>query len=165
VVAALEGRVWKALEKVMDPEIPAVSVVEMGMVREVEIDEGGRATVVLLPTFTGCPAIPVIKEDVGTAVQAIEGISGVTVELSFDPPWTSDRITQEGRHKLAGFGLAPPSGDAPVLITQIGLPSSARCPYCGSDNTANENMFGPTPCRALYYCNSCRNPFEQFKPV
>lgn len=162
--ATIEATVWDALDEVMDPEIPAVSVVDMGMVKHVEVD-GGRARIVILPTFTGCPAIPVIKSDVAKAVAAVDGIDDVTVEFSFDPAWTTDRITDAGRTKLKDFGLAPPTGRGPVLITEIGLPAVALCPFCGSKNTVNENAFGPTPCRALYYCNDCRNPFEQFKPV
>jgi ring-1,2-phenylacetyl-CoA epoxidase subunit PaaD len=156
--------IWEALERVADPEIPAVSVVDMGMIHEVEI-EGGRARVVVLPTFSGCPAIPVIKTDVAAAVRALPDVDEVTIETSFRPPWTTDRITPEGRRKLKEFGLAPPTGEGPVLITEIGLPAVATCPFCGSRDTTNENPFGPTPCRALYYCRNCRNPFEQFKPV
>ena len=152
------------LAQVPDPEIPAVSVVDMGMIRETRLEEG-KATVVVLPTFTGCPAIDVIKSDVAAAVAKVDGVDEVDVQTSFDPPWTSDRITAEGRVKLKRFGLAPPTGEGPVLITNIGLPQVAVCPFCGSKDTKNENPFGPTPCRALYYCNSCRNPFEQFKPV
>lgn len=159
-----EQRVWDALGAVMDPEIPAVSIVEMGMIRDVVI-AGGRARVTILPTFTGCPAVPVIEQDVTTAVADIEGIDEVSVEFSFEPAWTPDRITEAGREKLKTFGIAPPTGDGPVLITQIGLPTVAKCPFCGSTRTHNENPFGPTPCRALYYCDDCRNPFEQFKPV
>ena len=155
---------WEVLRSVLDPEIPAVSVVDMGMIKEVEL-EGGRARVVVLPTFTGCPAVDVIKQDVAAAVRAVEGVRDVDVEFSFDPPWTTDRITFEGRKKLKDFGLAPPTGEGPVLITSIGLPKTAVCPFCGSKETRNENAFGPTPCRSLYYCESCRNPFEQFKPV
>jgi ring-1,2-phenylacetyl-CoA epoxidase subunit PaaD len=163
-LATSEERVWSALATVPDPEIPAVSVVDMGMIREVEVVDGS-ARVVVLPTFTGCPALPIIKSDVAKAVRAVEGIEDVKVEVSFVPPWTSDRITTEGRTKLEGFGLAPPTGEGPVLIAEIGLPKVAICPFCGSKNTHNENPFGPTPCRALYYCDECRNPFEQFKPV
>ena len=163
-VGTIEEHVWEALAGVPDPEIPAVSVVDMGMIRDVSVDEG-VASVVVLPTFTGCPAIPVIERDVASAVSAVEGVSAVRVTTSFDPPWTDDRITEEGRRKLKDFGLAPPTGKGPVLITEIGLPAVAHCPFCGSANTRAENPFGPTPCRALYYCDSCRNPFEQFKPV
>lgn len=161
---ALELAVWRALEGVADPEIPAVSVVDMGMVKEVRAEDG-RVRVTILPTFTGCPAIPVIRHDVAEATRAVEGVEEVEVDFSYDPPWTPDRITEQGRRKLEDFGLAPPTGTGPVLISSIGLPERARCPFCGSTNTRNENPFGPTPCRALYYCEDCRNPFEQFKPV
>ena len=159
-----EEAVWAALREVKDPEIPAVSVVDMGMIEIVDVD-GGTARVVVLPTFTGCPAIDVIKSDVRAAVEAVDGIDSVQVETTFSPPWTTERITQEGRAKLKEFGLAPPTGTGPVLIDSIGLPTFAVCPFCGSKNTVNENPFGPTPCRALYHCKDCRNPFEQFKPV
>lgn len=160
----LEESIWDALARVPDPEIPAVSVVDMGMIEAVDVDEG-RARVVVLPTFTGCPAIAVIKNDVADAVRSVDGVDEVDVETSFDPPWTTDRITPEGRERLREFGLAPPGSSGPVLITDIGLPEKAECPFCGSTDTVNENAFGPTPCRALYFCRSCRNPFEQFKPV
>jgi ring-1,2-phenylacetyl-CoA epoxidase subunit PaaD len=160
----VEERVWDALGAVLDPEIPAVSVVDMGMIREVSVEDG-VAHVVVLPTFTGCPAVPMIERDVRAAVAAVEGVEDVRVQTSFEPPWTDDRITEDGRRKLKEFGLAPPTGKGPVLITEIGLPAVARCPFCGSAETRAENPFGPTPCRALYYCDACRNPFEQFKPV
>ena len=160
----IQERVWAALETVPDPEIPAVSVVDMGMIREVSVD-GTSVRVVVLPTFTGCPALPIIRSDVSKAVASVDGVESVAVDVSFTPPWTSDRISPEGRLKLESFGLAPPTGEGPVLIGDIGLPKVAVCPFCGSKNTHNENPFGPTPCRALYYCDECRNPFEQFKPV
>lgn len=153
-----------ALAGVADPEIPAVSVLDMGMIASVTVEDGA-AHVVVLPTFTGCPAVPLIRRDVAGATGSVPGVRSVSVETTFDPPWTSDRITSEGKRKLEEFGLAPPSGEGPVLIADIGLPRQARCPFCGSIKTRNENPFGPTPCRALYYCESCRNPFEQFKPV
>jgi len=161
---SLEVAIWDALAGVADPEIPAVSVVDMGMIREISTD-GDTARVVVLPTFTGCPAIAEIISDVKVAVEDVDGVARVDVDTSFDPPWTADRITEDGRRKLTEFGLAPPTGNAPVLITEIGLPTTAKCPFCGSTDTRNENPFGPTPCRALYYCSACRNPFEQFKPV
>jgi ring-1,2-phenylacetyl-CoA epoxidase subunit PaaD len=164
VTAAIEAAVWDALAGVPDPEIPAVSVVDMGMVKTVEVSQG-VARVVMLPTFSGCPAVPVIKRDVARAVAAVEGVRKASVDTTFSPPWTTDRITDSGRRKLREFGLAPPDDKGPVLITDIGLPVRATCPFCGSTNTHNENLFGPTPCRALYYCDDCRNPFEQFKPV
>lgn len=164
VVTDITARVWDALGRVMDPEIPVVSVVEMGMVKGVEVAEN-RASVTMLPTFTGCPAVPIIREDVAAAVSAVDGIDEVDVDFSFDPPWTSDRISAEGRGKLTEFGIAPPTGEGPVLIADIGIPTIATCPFCGSRETRAENPFGPTPCRAIYYCSACRNPFEVFKPV
>jgi ring-1,2-phenylacetyl-CoA epoxidase subunit PaaD len=161
---SLEAAVKGALASVMDPEIPVVSVLDMGMIKEIEVD-GDSARIVVLPTFVGCPAVGVIKEDVACAVQAVDGIERVVVETSFSPPWTSTRITPEGRSKLKEFGLAPPTGHGSVLISDIGLPASATCPFCGSTRTHNENLFGPTPCRAVFYCDECRNPFELFKPV
>jgi ring-1,2-phenylacetyl-CoA epoxidase subunit PaaD len=160
----LSDAVWDALARIPDPEIPAVSLVDMGMIRDV-VTEGAAVKVVVLPTFTGCPAIAVIEQDVRTTIAGIEGVTSVDVEMSFTPPWTTDRISEEGRRKLKDFGLAPPTGEGPVLISDIGLPKVAICPFCGSRNTHNENPFGPTPCRALYYCNDCSNPFEQFKPI
>jgi ring-1,2-phenylacetyl-CoA epoxidase subunit PaaD len=147
----------------MDPEIPVVSITDMGMVLSAKADDGA-AEVTILPTFTGCPAIDVIVADVEQAVAALEGIHTVQVRLAYDPPWSTERITDEGRAKLKQFGLAPPAHGA-VLITDIRLPEAAVCPFCESRDTAPENPFGPTPCRAIYYCRSCRNPFEQFKPV
>ena len=161
---SLEDAIWDALRGVADPEIPAVSVVDMGMIAQVEVD-GATATVIVLPTFTGCPAIDVIKSDVRAAVEAVDGVTSALVETTFSPPWTSERITEDGRAKLKEFGLAPPTGEGPVLLGSIGLPTFAVCPFCGSKNTVNENPFGPTPCRALYHCNNCQNPFEQFKPI
>ena len=160
----IEDAVRDALREVLDPEIPAVSVVDMGMVHEVRV-EGAHAYVTFMPTFTGCPAVSIIEDDIRRGVMSVDGIDAVTVTATFDPPWTTGRITEEGRSKLTEFGLAPPTGSGPVLISQIGLPQVAICPFCGSRKTHNENAFGPTPCRALYYCDDCRNPFEQFKPV
>jgi ring-1,2-phenylacetyl-CoA epoxidase subunit PaaD len=160
----VEDALWDALELVMDPEIPAVSVVDMGMIHEIEITNG-VARIVVLPTFSGCPAISIITREVGEAAACVPGVSDVTVETTYRPPWTTDRISPQGRRRLKEFGLAPPTGAGPVLISEIGLPARAECPFCGSTDTRNENLFGPTPCRALYYCQECRNPFEQFKPV
>ncbi len=163
----VEAAVWAALDGVPDPEIPAVSVIEMGMIRDVSVVDG-KAHVTVLPTFTGCPAIEIIVKDVAAAIGETDGIRSVEVETSFDPPWTPERITSVGRSKLEAFGIAPPAEErvgVPVLIADIRLPEKARCPFCGSTDTHNEMLFGPTPCRAVYYCDACRNPFEQFKPV
>lgn len=156
--------VYEALDRVADPEIPAVSVLDMGMVDGVEID-GARVTVRLLPTFTGCPAVDVIERDVSAAVGAIPGVAGVDVVRTYDPPWTSARITDRGRDRLRSYGIAPPEPGGPVLVSEIRLPAAVHCPLCGAPGARPDGAFGATPCRAPYYCSECRNPFEVFKPV
>ena len=146
-----EHEVRLALADVPDPEIPVVSVVDLGMVERVDVaDDAIR--VELLPTFVGCPAVDMIKAAVGDRLSAFG--RPVVVETTFRVPWTSDRITASGRAKLRASGFAPSSGEAAV-----------RCPYCGSANVALDNLFGPTQCRSLRYCRACRQPFEQFKTV
>jgi ring-1,2-phenylacetyl-CoA epoxidase subunit PaaD len=159
--------VWDALAEVPDPEIPAVSVVDLGIVRSVELD-GGRLRVELLPTFVGCPALDVIRDSVAARLAGMA--ADVQVELTFAEPWTSERITAEGRRKLRESGFAPPDkGSESAFGRRPG--DSARqdrravCPWCGSRDTALENPFGPTRCRAIFWCNRCRQPFEQFKAI
>lgn len=153
--------VWEALEAVKDPEIPVVSVVELGLIRQVGHD-GDRLIVTMTPSFIGCPALDVMQREV---VAALEQMGHATVELKvvYRPPWSSDWITSEGRRKLQQFGLAPPpvhGGDLPAAIE-----AAAVCPYCESDRTELKNSFGSTLCRAIYVCRSCQQPFEQFKPL
>lgn len=156
--------VWEALQEVVDPEITAVSIVEMGMVNRVEVAEGGRVQVEILPTFSGCPALDVIRQNVRERLEREPGVSAVEVSFVFDPIWSSDRITPQGQAKLKGFGIAPApfSRGRPLTVLQ-GQP--VACPYCGSARTVMENLFGPTPCRSLYRCLECRNPFERFKAL
>jgi ring-1,2-phenylacetyl-CoA epoxidase subunit PaaD len=159
-----ETEVWEALAEVPDPEIPVVSVVDLGLVHLVELD-GGRLRVELLPTFVGCPALALIRRSVA---ERLDGMAPqVEVEMTFAVPWTSDRITGEGRRKLRDSGFAPPgrSGQARPLFATIPVRPQATCPWCGSADTNLENLFGPTLCRTLFWCNRCRQPFEQFKAV
>ena len=156
-----EAEVWRALEDVRDPEIPVVSVVELGLVRHVNVG-GSRVRVGLTPTFAGCPALAVIQAEVETRLRGL-GAAEVEVELQLDPPWTTDLITEAGRAKLKAFGLAPPPRHGGLI--QIIFADSAQCPRCNSTNTSLKNTFGPTLCRALYYCNDCQEPFEQFKAL
>jgi ring-1,2-phenylacetyl-CoA epoxidase subunit PaaD len=163
-----EARVWEALAGIPDPEIPAISVVDLGVIGSVAVD-GRRVRVELLPTFVGCPAIGVMQEQIGERLRA-EGLADeVEVPVVFDPPWTSDRITPAGRERLRRSGFAPPAPmpDGPALgqLDELAVLPVAECPYCGSRNTALENPFGPTLCRAIYHCAECRQPFEQFKRV
>jgi ring-1,2-phenylacetyl-CoA epoxidase subunit PaaD len=154
--------VWTALEEVKDPEIPPVSVVDMGMVSRVEL-EGSSVTIEMTPTFVGCPALDIIRRDVVDRVQRLAGIGAVEVKFVFDPPWTSDRITALGRERLKTFGIAPPGKACTTNL--ISLDEVPHCPYCDSGDTHMENLFGPTACRSIYYCDSCRQPFEAMKPV
>jgi ring-1,2-phenylacetyl-CoA epoxidase subunit PaaD len=159
VRALTEDAVWGALAEVPDPEIPVVSVVDLGLVHAVGLD-GDRLRVELLPTFVGCPALELIRASVA---ERLAGMAPqVEVEMTFAVPWTSDRITPEGRRKLGDSGFAPPS--RPLLPT-IGVRPTATCPWCGSADTTLENLFGPTLCRTVFFCNRCRQPFEQFKAV
>ena len=163
-VRPLESAVWAALHDVHDPEIPTISVVDLGVVRSVAAEEGS-IRVELLPTFVGCPAIEVMRSAVEDRLR--DFADDVHVEISFAEPWTSDRITPEGRAALRESGFAPPAF-TPLGVGALSiLPALpvAECPYCGSHNTTLENAFGPTLCRAIYHCADCRQPFEQFKEI
>jgi len=154
-----EAQVWEALEEIPDPEIPVVSLVDLGVIRSVDV-ENGHVRIEFTPTFLGCPALEVMKR----AME--EKIPGAEVRVIQDDSWSTDRITPAGREKLRAAGFAPPApreASAPKLVQ---LQANVfRCPYCGSTKTRLENIFGPTPCRSLRYCESCRQPFEQFKTI
>ena len=160
-VRPLESAVWAALEDVHDPEIPTVSVVDLGIVRSVTA-EPGRVRVELLPTFVGCPAIDVMRASVEDRLR--DFAAEISVDVSYAEPWTSERITDEGRWRLRASGFAPPTME-PDDGLRLPLLPVAECPYCGSRDTSLENAFGPTLCRAIYHCRNCRQPFEQFKQV
>jgi ring-1,2-phenylacetyl-CoA epoxidase subunit PaaD len=164
----VERRVWDELARIPDPEIPAISVVDLGVIGSVAVDQA-RVRVELLPTFVGCPAIGVMQEQITERIGAMGVAPAVDVVVILDPPWTSDRITPEGRERLRLSGFAPPaplpSGPALGTLDELAVLPIAECPYCGSRNTTMENPFGPTLCRAIYHCADCRQPFEQFKRV
>jgi ring-1,2-phenylacetyl-CoA epoxidase subunit PaaD len=159
-----EAEVWEALAEIPDPEIPVVSLVDLGVIRAVDIrDEGVR--IEFTPTFLGCPALEVMRDAMAERVRALGAEPEVQVVL--DDSWSTDRITPAGREKLRASGFAPPAPrSAGTATTLVRLDSSLfRCPYCGSTDTKLENIFGPTPCRSVRYCNGCRQPFEQFKTI
>ncbi|WP_349409649.1 1,2-phenylacetyl-CoA epoxidase subunit PaaD [Pseudalkalibacillus sp. SCS-8] len=151
--------VYQVLQDVTDPEIDSVSIRDLGMVEKVDVD-GSKATVSVLPTFTGCPALDIIQRDIVNAVIEVDGIEEVEVIFPSKPIWTTDRITDQGKEQLKQFGISPP----PANHTS-GEPWEIPCPYCGSVYTTMENLFGPTACRCILYCRSCKNPFEAMKPV
>lgn len=156
-----EDALWMALDEVKDPEIPVVSLVEMGIVRCVVVD-GARVRVTMTPTFSGCPALVEMKKLIEEKMVE-QGAEVVTVETQLNPPWSSDWITVEGRAKLKGFGLAPPAvHGGHINVTFFDL---VACPRCDSTNTSLKNSFGSTLCRAIYYCHDCEEPFEQFKAL
>jgi ring-1,2-phenylacetyl-CoA epoxidase subunit PaaD len=167
--ALRERRIWDELATIADPEIPAISLVQLGVIGSVRVGDD-RIRIELLPTFVGCPAIDVMRREVAERIGALEPEAGVEVEITFDPPWTSDRITPEGRERLRLSGFAPPHigpsiPDEAVGLDELAVLPLAECPYCGSRNTTLENPFGPTLCRAIYHCADCRQPFEQMKRV
>jgi ring-1,2-phenylacetyl-CoA epoxidase subunit PaaD len=165
-------RVWSALHTVFDPEIPAISVVDLGIIHKVEVTPE-RVRVEILPTFVACPAIEVMRERIADRLRELAIAPEVSVDVTYAAQWNSDRITPVGREALRASGFAPPD-DAPsftsddaVNLNPLGAtrPALPACPYCGSKNTMQENRFGPTLCRAIYYCHNCRQPFEAFKAV
>lgn len=186
--------VREAAASVPDPELPPVSLGQLGMVHDVRVEDG-RVVVELLPTFSGCPATDMMGRDVKDAiVERVEGIDDtdeILVRWLFEPVWTTERITQEGHERLKEFGIAPPTGGGVVTggpepggrrslplsfggarttVGGSGDPDAdpapdVACPYCDSHQVEEDSPFGPTPCRASWYCNACDQPFERFKPL
>lgn len=154
-----EATCWELLQDVKDPEMPAISMVEMGMIHKVRVD-GEVAHVEVLPTFVGCPALEIMKKNITEKLVEAEGISEVQVKFVYDPAWTSDRIALEARDKLRSFGIAPP----PIGFKE-GDTWEVTCPYCDSPYTQIDNLFGPAACRSILYCRHCKNPFEALKPI
>jgi len=155
--------VWAALAEIPDPEIPVISVVDLGVVRGVRVEDE-RVHVEFTPTFLGCPALEVMRDQMAARIAELG--AEPEVEVVLDDSWSTDRITPAGREKLREAGFAPPAPREAAPPTLVQLTTAAfRCPYCGSTETRLENIFGPTPCRSLRYCESCRQPFEQFKTI
>jgi ring-1,2-phenylacetyl-CoA epoxidase subunit PaaD len=155
-----EAAVWAALAEIPDPEIPTISLVDLGVIKDVAIDDG-NVRIEFTPTFLGCPALEVMRDRMAETVRALGAEPDVQVVL--DDSWSTDKITPAGREKLRASGFAPPAPRSRALVQ---LDTAAfRCPYCGSAKTRLENIFGPTPCRSLRYCADCRQPFEQFKTI
>lgn len=155
----LTHQVLKALQNVHDPEISTVSIVDLGMLEAIEITSD-IIRVKLVPTFLGCPALEIIRQNVASALKSISEEKTLEILFIYHVPWTSDRISEEGRVRLKEFGIAPP----PRFLTETGS-WEVDCPYCDSPYTTLENLFGPTACRSILYCRSCKNPFEAMKPM
>jgi len=153
------SEVEKVLETVSDPEIPTVSIVDLGMVENITVD-GDKVKVELLPTFLGCPALGIIQNNVIRALSKLTAEENITVTFIKSPPWTTARITEKGAAGLKEYGIAPP----PIRVDENGN-WEIHCPYCGSPHHVIENLFGPSACRSILYCKSCKNPFEAMKPL
>ena len=169
-VPAVEARVddaWRVLHEVLDPEVPAISVTDLGIVREV-IAHGDGLEVVVTPTYSGCPATEVIAQSISDALDAA-GLGPARVTQRRAPAWTTDWITPEGREKLRAYGIAPPgscASEATANVSPIRLMArNVDCPRCGSAQTERLSAFGSTACKSLYRCVACREPFEYFKPL
>jgi ring-1,2-phenylacetyl-CoA epoxidase subunit PaaD len=162
-VAPSRDDVLRILGTVMDPEVPVISVVELGIIRDIAID-GAAVQVTVTPTYSGCPAMREIEHDIVTALE-MQGIPGATIVTTYSPPWTTDWIGPEAREKLRVYGIAPPSRAEPGgLITLTRRREPVRCPCCGSTDTVLRSEFGSTACKAIHACNACKQPFDEFKP-
>lgn len=159
--AGARTEAWRIAAAVPDPEVPVLTIEDLGVLRAVEVD-GARVRVDITPTYSGCPAMDTIRDDVVLALTAA-GFDTVEVRLVLSPAWTTDWMSEEGRRKLRAYGIAPPSGRAAVPSGPIRLALSVRCPRCGSLDTREVSRFGSTSCKALFECRACLEPFDHFK--
>lgn len=159
---------WRVVSGVMDPEVPVLSVTELGIIRDVAVDDAGRVTVTVTPTYSGCPAMKVIEDEILGALAA-GGFPEASVRTVFQPAWTTDWIGAEAREKLRAYGIAPPgppdADDDGSLVPLLRRRETVACPYCGSRDTSLRSEFGSTACKSTLVCNACRQPFEQFKAI
>lgn len=156
------SRAFEILESVKDPEVPVLSVVELGVVRDVAV-EADAVRVTITPTYTGCPAMQIIEDDIRAALEAA-GFRDVTIKTVYAPAWTTDWMSEAAREKLRAYGIAPPHLVGATPLVPLG-PTVRRveCPFCGSSNTTTASEFGATACKSLHVCHACRQPFEHFK--
>ncbi|MFY0594699.1 1,2-phenylacetyl-CoA epoxidase subunit PaaD [Roseivirga sp.] len=157
-----EDIVKEWLEEVKDPEIPVLSLNDLGVITNIDVSSNHKVVVNMTPTFTGCPAMDVMQQDVKDVLEK-RGVSDYDVIISFETQWNSNMISEKGRVALKNFGLAPPP--AHDMIVDIDIIERANCPHCNSEDTEMKTPFGPTLCRSMHYCNSCQQAFEQFKPI
>lgn len=156
-----EGIIWEELGKISDPEIPVLSLVEMKIIRRVEISDDG-VKIIMSPTFIGCPALDLMRDEIRARLAAL-GCERVTIETTFSPPWSTDMLDDEVKEKLRVFGIAPPPKTGEELVAVLSLP--VACPFCNSSYTHLESAFGATLCKQMFYCDECRQSFDRFKPI
>ena len=154
--------IYQWLEDVKDPEIPVLSLVDLGIIKDVQVT-GTTVDLVITPTFVGCPALEMMKQEI-TEVLLRRGINHVEIKVSYAHPWSSDDISEKGKKALKEFGLAPPPHSG-ALIEDLDVLEHAKCPRCEGTNTELKTPFGATLCRSIHYCHECREAFEQFKPI
>jgi ring-1,2-phenylacetyl-CoA epoxidase subunit PaaD len=162
VIVVTEQQIREAIYEVRDPEIPTLSVIDMGIITGIEVNDDGSVNVTMTPTFVGCPAIDVMRADVEAAVRNL-GVSNVSVTVNFTTPWSTNLLTEKGKKALLKHGLAPP--DPFHMELELDVLHSVKCPHCDSMNTELKSPFGPTLCRSLHYCHDCLQAFEGFKPI
>ncbi len=176
-VSLTRDQVYDVLSTVMDPEVPVISVVELGIIRDVEVERAGGAatadapvagvevTVTVTPTYSGCPAMREIEDDIRSALLKA-GARSVHVKTTFAPAWTTDWMGPEAREKLRAYGIAPPGrAEQGGLVTLTRRRAAVACPFCGSKDTRLQSEFGSTACKAIHVCNSCTQPFDEFKAI
>lgn len=161
-VSGTSARALEILETVKDPEVPVLSVVELGVVRHVEVS-GTAVTVTITPTYSGCPALHAIEQDIESALKA-GGFDSVIINTVYAPAWTTDWMGEPAKEKLRAYGIAPPGHVTAQQLQPLGTTVRVvSCPFCGSPNTSLESEFGPTACKSLHSCHACHQPFEHFK--
>ena len=164
--AGAEEAVFEVLRGIPDPEVPALDIVELGIVRKVELKPDGMVAVVVTPTYSGCPAMQVIEEEIVAALRA-HGYDRVELRTVFSPAWTTDWLSDAAKAKLKAYGIAAPDHTVveQALVPLLSSVRRAACPYCGSSNTERKSEFGSTACKAIHYCHHCQQPFEEFKAI
>lgn len=157
--------IWNCLAEIPDPDIPVISITELGLVRNVEIDSSGKIIVSLTPSYSGCPAMQLFKEDIVSALRA-KGVKEIEVKTVYSPSWTTDWISEAAKIKMKKHGIAPPekvSQDLSLIFPET--KKQVTCPWCNASDTKRTSQFGSTPCKALWFCNTCQQPFELFKCI
>ena len=167
IMSMSDKALWDCLSQVSDPEIPAISIVDLGIVRAIEPSADGRCDIVITPTYSGCPAMHVIEENIQQVLRE-QGLTNIQIRTQLSPAWTTDWISDVGKEKLRAFGIAPPARLATGIIDISALSfddeTDIACPQCGSMHTRLISQFGSTACKALYRCSDCLEPFDYFKP-
>lgn len=156
-----EAQVYEWLEEVKDPEIPVLSLVDLGVITDIQLRDS-EVKIEMTPTFVGCPALDMMKQEINEVLLR-RGVKNISIDVTFRKPWTSDLISEKGKQALKQFGLAPPPSRE--IFTELEVLDHAICPRCNGTDTDLKNAFGPTLCRSIHYCNTCKEAFEQFKPL